>query len=110
MYLEVASGCRAEVGTCGSPAARLDQALAFLREQEIDEEPRRSRVRRLCSDGHLARRSDHRVERLHPFDRRAVHLLLLDLAGVDQCEREVAGNEEPRQQAVAAALLGLLPT
>src|SRR5690242_8678620 len=109
MYLEVASGGRAEVVAGRNPAARLDQALAFPREQEIDEEPRRRRMRRLRGDRDLARRGDHRVERLYPFDRRAVLLFLLDFAGVDQRERKVTRDEEARQQAVAAALLRLLP-
>ena len=65
-------------------------------------------MRRFCGDGDLARRGDHGVERLHPLDGRAVLLLLLDLAGVDQRERKVAGDEEAREQAVAAALLRLL--
>src|SRR5205085_11967104 len=103
MYLEAAPRRRAEVGARRHPATRLDQTLAFLREQEIDEEPRRRRMRRFGGDGDLARGGDHRVERLHPLDRRAVLLLLLDLAGVDQRERKVAGNEQAREQAVAAA-------
>src|SRR5205085_10438578 len=105
MYLEAAPRRRAEVGARRHPAARLDQALAFLRQQEIDEEPRRRRMRRFSGDGDLAWRRDHRVERPHPLDRRAVLLLLLDLAAVDQSGRKVYGDEEQLEQAMAQALL-----
>ena len=65
-------------------------------------------MRRLCRDRHLTRRGDDRVEHLHPVDRRAVLLFLLDLGGVDERERKFTGDEQPRKEAVPAALLRLL--
>src|SRR5215471_1008808 len=54
-----------DLGSRGNPAAARDELLSFARKKEIDEEPRRLRVRRFRGDRHLAWRRDDRVDRAH---------------------------------------------
>src|SRR3954469_14130957 len=57
----------------GNPVARLDDLLALAREDELGEERRGVRVRRLARDAHRARLPEGRVERA-PVDGRALLL------------------------------------
>src|SRR5258706_2229784 len=88
-------------------AHRLEELLAFGREDEVDERRGGLRVRGILCDRDALRARDDRLDR-DPVDRRALALQRLDIALVcREADRDFARGDELREEDVALAHVGL---